>query len=282
MIYLVAAVLVVGAGAYFFYQWLLGPRYSPGRLASLPKPTVAENSDHTKLVTDDGVELHSFCDGDGAKVLYVHGGPAHPVTSIPEGLRPLLASYQLHFYHLRGCGLSSRPIKSFSKDKQGGRYYSENVNYLTKVLGIEAHLQDIDRLRQHLQEDKIILMGHSFGGFLAAMYACEYPERVKGLILVCPANVVVASEGLFGEIKAKLPEKRKDAFADYMKTYLDFSPKFFSRTEKDMQDINNQCTEWAQEAFGWPALTEKEKEYTGGFMSHAIYFGIGNSNKFLR
>lgn len=37
---------------------------------------------------------------------------------------------------------------------------------------------------------KTILMGHSLGGYLAALYAHRYPEDVQHLILVSPAAVV--------------------------------------------------------------------------------------------
>ena len=38
--------------------------------------------------------------------------------------------------------------------------------------------------------DKMVLVGHSMGGYLAAAYALKYPEHIKHLILVCPAGIV--------------------------------------------------------------------------------------------
>lgn len=37
-----------------------------------------------------------------------------------------------------------------------------------------------------MQLEKFVLLGHSMGGFLAASYAIQYPERVKHLILADP------------------------------------------------------------------------------------------------
>ena len=38
-------------------------------------------------------------------------------------------------------------------------------------------ITSIEAWRNSLKLDKFILLGHSFGGFLAASYAIKYPER---------------------------------------------------------------------------------------------------------
>jgi proline iminopeptidase len=44
-------------------------------------------------------------------------------------------------------------------------------------------VQDADSLRVHLGFEKVAVLGHSFGGFIALEYAMRYPERLSHLIL---------------------------------------------------------------------------------------------------
>ena len=89
--------------------------------------------------------------------------------------------------------------------------------HLLEKLGVSQHLADIERIRNILGEDKLLLAGHSFGGFLALLYAIEFPEQVEKLILVSPADMIVMPQedgGFYKRLEKHLPEK--------MMKYLDF------------------------------------------------------------
>lgn len=62
---------------------------------------------------------------------------------------------------------------------------------MLKLLGkaVDFFLDSLEEWRQ--QQDgleKFTLIGHSMGGYLAALYALRHPQRVEKLILASPGN----------------------------------------------------------------------------------------------
>jgi proline iminopeptidase len=100
--------------------------------------------------------------GAGPPVVLMHGGPGLDHTTLLD-LAPLARDYQLVFYDHRCNGRSSGMPDTMTWDN------------LTA---------DADALRSTFGFDRWIVLGHSFGGNVALMYALRYPERVSRLILM--------------------------------------------------------------------------------------------------
>lgn len=100
-------------------------------------------------------------------VVVVHGFQGNNQNYLAPDLLSLARSRTLLFYDQRGGGRSS-PVSD------------------PMQLGIEAHVRDLEALRQHFGLERIALLGHSGGAAIAARYAVEYPERTARLVLVAP------------------------------------------------------------------------------------------------
>jgi len=110
-----------------------------------------------------GAELYCKIIGEGRPILFIHGGPGlvHNYF-LPYMERLLPYGYQLVFYDQRGNGKSP----AFNPDS----------------IKLDVFIQDIESIREKLGVDKLVLFGHSFGGYLAYLYALKYPEHVDAII----------------------------------------------------------------------------------------------------
>ncbi len=49
-------------------------------------------------------------------------------------------------------------------------------------------VEDLEALRVHLKQERLFLVGHSWGGMLAMAYAAAYPDRIDRMILIGPGG----------------------------------------------------------------------------------------------
>jgi proline iminopeptidase len=201
------------------------------------------------------------------------------LDSTPEGFAALQDRYEVHCYDQRGCGRSTRPFDRFD----GGSFY-DNMLKLEKTLGIGAQIADVERIRRILKQDQLILVGHSFGAFLAAMYAAEFPERVSGLVLVAPAGVLTIPDqdaDFFERIRRNLPSEKASEFDTFIADYLDFG-QLFDRSEQEHAERNRKLGEYflvASNASQSTALVESLRN-NGGWMVQAVYLSMGKQHDY--
>ncbi|VDN01742.1 unnamed protein product [Thelazia callipaeda] len=88
----------------------------------------------------------------------------------------------LYCFDLLGFGRSSRP--SFAEDP---------------ALIELQFVQSIENWRKEIGISKMILIGHSFGAFIAAAYTLVNPERVRHLVLVDPWGFTAKSDRNFSQ-----------------------------------------------------------------------------------
>jgi len=276
--------LVIGLVAGGFWYMSTQPLYKPGMVraeknlaAPLDPPTQPANPD-TWLV-EPGIELHHFAAGEGRNVLIIHGGPGEPFVQPISGLASLTSDFRFHYYDQRGCGESTRPIGRF----ESSNVY-ENMTALDRSLGLGAQIADIERIRRILGDDKLILIGHSWGGFLASLYAAEFPEHVEALILISPANVLVmpqpdAESDLFAAVRAKLPTDQQAEFDAFMKEYMNFNA-LFQKSDADLVAMNEEFGKYYAQVMDVEDTPMPTQGKPGGWMVWAGYISMGQRHDY--
>jgi len=274
----VILILIIVVGGFWYIS--TQPLYKPGmvrKMGSVLTPPDQPIGSQKWLVQAD-IELAHIAVGEGQNVLVIHGGPGQPCLQPMTGLEALTSEYRFHYYDQRGCGESTRPIDRFESKNM-----YENMMTLDQTLGLGAQIADIERIRQILGDDKLILIGHSWGGFLASLYAAEFPEHVEALILVSPANTLVmpqpdAESDLFAAVRAKLPAAEQAEFDTFMKDYFDFNT-LFQKSEADLIAMNEQFGKYYLKIMDvetkWP-----EQGKPGGWMVWAGYVSMGQQHDY--
>jgi proline iminopeptidase len=131
-----------------------------------------------------GTQLFYCVHGGGHPMLVMHGGLGWDHTYLRAGLRPLEDRVEVIYFDHRGNGRSERP---------------ESWEGITH----DSWVEDAEALREHLGYERILLFGHSYGGFLAQEYVLRYPERVAGLILACTAPAMDFAGVIVGNAQAR-------------------------------------------------------------------------------
>jgi proline iminopeptidase len=114
-----------------------------------------------------GVTLFERRVGQGPPAVVLHGGPGAHHDYLLPGFDALAGGRELIYYDQRGGGQS--PV---------GR---------DVPVGWREQVADLEELRRQWELERLTLVGYSWGGLLALLYAAEHPERIARLALVSPA-----------------------------------------------------------------------------------------------
>lgn len=106
---------------------------------------------------------HTF--GTGTPILIINGGPGFSSEGFKDLAKKLSTSNQVILYDQRGTGQSMLPEIS------------------SETISMDLMVQDIEDLREKLEIDSWVLLGHSFGGMLAAYYASSHPNRILAMVM---------------------------------------------------------------------------------------------------
>ncbi len=116
----------------------------------------------------DGTEMNYICEGQGENVLIMHGWGANIPAMMPVH-NILKNDFKVYTVDFPGFGESPQPPEAW------GVY--EYADYMKKF---------IDEMKM----DKVILIGHSFGGRISLILSSKYPELVDRMVLIDAAGLI--------------------------------------------------------------------------------------------
>ncbi|MBS3819700.1 alpha/beta hydrolase [bacterium] len=110
-------------------------------------------------------ELYVEEEGRGTPLVLIHGGPGGTHHCFHPWFSRARKYARVIYYDQRGCGLSD-----FKPGEEG---YS-----------VHQAVEDLDALRKALDIEEWVVLGYSYGGFLAQLYTASHPENAAGLVLL--------------------------------------------------------------------------------------------------
>lgn len=184
------------------------------------------------LDVGDGHAMHWQTSGnaEGKPVIWLHGGPGSSASPLHKRFFDP-AKFWIIQYDQRGCG-KSRPAGSI------------HANQTADLV------QDIERLRSHLKVPRWSVVGGSWGGALALLYAQAHPEVVVRMLLRSPFLCTAAEIENFTEFPPAACRARWQVLKDQLpvnseETILEFGYRVFC--------LENDATTQRRLALAWMA-----------------------------
>ncbi|HSJ72799.1 MAG TPA: alpha/beta hydrolase [Miltoncostaeaceae bacterium] len=144
----------------------------------------------------NGVRLHHEGRGRGAPILCIHGGGSSALVWADAAGR-LAGLGRVIAYDRRGCGRSERPKPC-------------------ERTTVAEHADDAAGVPEALAATPAVVVGRSFGGWVATELALRHPERVRALVLLEPdaPGLSAAADAWVSEFADRMRAAAADAGVD--------------------------------------------------------------------
>jgi proline iminopeptidase len=209
----------------------------------------------------NGTQLHAeaFGPADSAMVIVLHGGPGGDYRYLLRCKAFADQGYRVVFYDQRGSGLSERHPKNI---------YSLQLMY-DDLSGVIAHY------RRSVNQ-KVFLLGHSWGAMLATAYVNKYPTKVNGLILGEPGGFV------WQDVLDYIKRSRKIKFTSELTGDLLYPNQFITGRKNEHAVLDYKYTLLSIADGHWDNPTGNEGKlpiWRGGAVINLAFSEIGDREK---
>jgi len=117
------------------------------------------------LTLEGGRTVEWEVTGDGPPLIWVEGGPGFWAHLARPDVELVSDLFRCHLVNAPGCGRTSPPAEIFGYDLPGIIVFFEEV-------------------RERLGLGRVTVMGHSWGGLVAAAWAAAHPDSVDRLVVI--------------------------------------------------------------------------------------------------
>jgi len=117
--------------------------------------------------------VKTFGDSTATPIIYLHGGPGYNSATFEATTAEKLASkgFFVIVYDRRGEGRSEKMMANFT---------------------FQQSIADLDSLYQAYHLEKAVVIGHSFGGIVATLFAEKYPTKIDRVVLLSAPIIMQA------------------------------------------------------------------------------------------
>jgi len=152
---------------------------STSAYAAQHKPDCWKKYEWKEVFVESGTaKLFCTVAGEGSPLIILHGGPGLSQDYLLTSLTRLAQTNRVIFFDQRGCGKSEGVVDAES-------------------IKIEHFIEDIEAVRKAFGCKKVSLIGHSWGGHLAMLYAVSHPDCIDKLVLMNSTAATSSDFALF-------------------------------------------------------------------------------------
>lgn len=194
-------------------------------------------------------------------IVYLHGGPASPDSFVTYSFaEELMDEYTFVCWDERGCGRTY--------------YRNEDQDPNNETATFDQAEQDLDALVDYLRDrfgqEKVVIMGHSYGTILGSMYAQDHPDKVTAYIAVAQMTSLEKTDIYSYNDALERAKKMGDSILP-LKTAYDAYEK--DKTVQNLMEVRNAANYYHP-------VTEKDTAVSMAVASP--YMGMEDFNWFLK
>lgn len=222
-----------------------------------------------RITSKDGIEESGYLEINGIKefvqirgehvdnpvIIFIHGGPASPMSyAAPYYQQGLEDDYTIINYDQRGCG----------------RTYYANSQNSGEMATADLLEEDLDGLVEYAREkfgqDKVILMGHSWGTVLGTRYITEHPDKISAYVGISQITSLYQDKIQVSRQALEIAEATDSEDAARLKECIRKMEQVKEYSEFNLQDLMESVTLSAK-------YLKAEGEISG---LHQIWIGISS------